>query len=226
MSRAKLTGLIAAAVALIGCVVALCLLVPIVTVSEVTVEGSKETEPEAIVEAAGVQVGENSLRVDTSSAARRVAGLPWVKSATVGHSSPRHIEVTVQEHEPFVYSEQRDGAHLADRDGVPFVITDDPRGALRIVGMKDDNPAIYRAVVEAVSAWERVAPQRRGDLLWVEAPSPYELTLHFAAGENGEKHMYWGSAGDADNKAKASAALLSREEESWNVTNPRLVTTR
>ncbi|WKD60787.1 Cell division protein FtsQ [Corynebacterium ciconiae DSM 44920] len=226
MSRRRILRTVGAVIALAVAAILLCLFVPIITVNSVTVEGNRETSSDEIVDAAGIAEGENSLRVDTAQAASRVAELPWVKSATVGHSSPRGIEVKVVEHEPFLYSEQPDGAHLADRDGAPFVISDDPRGAVKIVGMSDDNPKIYAAVVDAVNAWEDIAGDRRDQLRYVEARSPFELTLHFESPEMGKKAVYWGSAEDAANKARATRAVLTREEESWNVTNPNMVTTR
>ncbi|MBV7281651.1 MULTISPECIES: FtsQ-type POTRA domain-containing protein [unclassified Corynebacterium] len=226
MSRRRIVQAFGAVIALGAVAVLICVFFPIITVSQVSVEGNKETSTEEVLAAAGVVEGENSLRVDTAGAASRVAELPWVKSATVGHSSPRGIEVQVVEREPFIFSEQADGAHLADRDGVPFVISDDPRGAMKIVGMSDDNPKIYAAVVDAVNAWEEIAGDQRGLLRFVEAPSPFELTLHFENAEMGAKAVYWGSAEDAANKARATRAVLTRPEDWWNVSNPNMVTTR
>ena len=76
-----------------------------------------------------------------------------------------------------------------------------------------------QAAVEAVAALP--APIRE-KVTTLEIADRYSLTFH----TKDEKTIFWGASEDNKNKAIAFEDVLKLEGESWNISNPSLVTRR
>lgn len=204
-------GLLVTLLVLVGLIWAL----PILRVSGYAVTGNVHTPEEQIIEATGVAEGDNLARVDAGRAARGVADLPWVHSATVSRGWPGTLEVAITERRAVLYTREADGEHLIDEGGVPFIIDIPPAGAVEVTG----EPESFGGIAEAVTA----LPDHVRDMVAsVDAPGPHELTLHLRDGRT----VYWGASQNNHDKAVAMQTVIQREGQHWNVSNPTMVTVR
>lgn len=204
-------GLLVTLLVLVGLIWAL----PILRVSGYAVTGNVHTPEEQIIEATGVAEGDNLARVDAGRAARGVADLPWVHSATVSRGWPGTLEVAITERRAVLYTREADGEHLIDEGGVPFIIDIPPAGAVEVTG----EPESFGGIAEAVTA----LPDHVRDMVAsVDAPGPHELTLHLRDGRT----VYWGASQNNHDKAVAMQTVIQREGQHWNVSNPAMVTVR
>ncbi|MEJ5998601.1 cell division protein FtsQ/DivIB [Corynebacterium sp. H130] len=193
------------------------LFVPAFQVAKVSVEGNVHTAAEDIDAASGVVKGAPLVRVNTQQAAQNIATMPWVSKVNVDRSFPDTVKVTVQERRATLFANRADGPHLFDDTGRPFVIEQPPIGTVEVTGTSQDDPAVFADVAKVVGALDLPV---RDQLERVEAPSKYELKLYFAGG----KEVYWGSAEQTHDKARATATVLQREGQRWNVSAPGMVT--
>ena len=123
--RMLLRILVVAAVAL-----ALCLSLSIFfKVRTVTVAGAEKYTPWSVMEASGIQEGENLISLNTISAAARVLkALPYVESVQVGIKLPDTVNIEIKEYEVayairdqggFWWRITSDGKVLEQVNGVP-----------------------------------------------------------------------------------------------------------
>lgn len=206
-----MAGLLVTLLVIVGLIWAL----PILRVSDYTVSGNARTPEEQIIGATGVSEGDNLARVDAGRAARGVADLPWVHSATVNRGWPGTLEVVVTERRAVLYTREADGEHLIDEGGVPFLIDTPPAGAVEVTGEPDS----FGGIAEAVTA----LPDHVRDMVAsVDVPGQHELTLHLRDGRT----VYWGAPENNHDKAVAMQTVIQREGQHWNVSNPTMVTVR
>lgn len=210
-----LLGLVAVAAVAIGVAWA----VPILKVGNVAVSGTRHLPEEQVREVAGVETGENMLRVNVAAAATTVAESPWVKSVSVRRDWPDTIAIEVTERSAVLFTDTPEGTRLIDESGVPFLIAEPPAEAVEVTGAADEEPAELVEVAEVVSA---VSPELREQVARVEVPSSLEITFHLEDGRS----IYWGANRDNHDKALAMETVLGREGQHWNISNPTMVTVR
>lgn len=217
----KKTGALAVGVVLLVAVIAAAAvwLFPILTVKSFEVVGNDHVAAEDVEQASGVAKGSNLARLDAREAAQGVASLPWVESATVSRafSSTVHIEIT--EHEAVAFVRNGGTTVLVDNHGKEFVEDEAPPEAVELTGSTDSGSPEMQAAVEAVAALP--APIRE-KVTTLEIADRYSLTFH----TKDEKTIFWGASEDNKNKAIAFEDVLKLEGESWNISNPSLVTRR
>ncbi|WP_288831318.1 cell division protein FtsQ/DivIB [uncultured Corynebacterium sp.] len=210
---------VAAALLVVATAAAVMPFTPALPVKGIDVEGTSHLSPEEVRSAAGVAEGTPMGRVDVGAAAAGVAGIPWVKSATVKRHWPSSVDVEVVEHVAVAYVEQGDGTHLIDPEGREFTVDAPPPGAIKIAGEAVGDEAVRAdAVAVATSISERV----RGQVMSIEAKGNHNFVLKLAD----DRTVVWGAAEDNANKALALETVLQREGREFNVTNPELVTVR
>lgn len=219
MSRKKIVLAVAAVVAVIVVAFGAVWAFPVFTIKDYDVTGNVHTTTEDIIEVAGVAQGHNLARVDASSAAANVVTLPWVKSATVNRQWPSTLGVDVVERQAVLYSVEGDGDHLIDDAGTPFVIDTPPDDAVEVTGSQRQEPAVLTSVAQVVA--QLPAPVRLA-VARIDVPAQHDLTFYLHDGRT----VYWGSTESAHDKALAMEDILGREGQSWNVSNPLLVTVR
>lgn len=216
-------------VAIIAIVVGVVWFSPWLVVKNINVEGVVHGDKAAIVEASGITEGQRLAGLDTDAAARSVAGQPWVDSVTVSRSWPQSVAISVKEFSPVLFIRATDGEHLFSDKGKEFVTAAPPRGVIEVVdaprvdqpadGKIDPEPAVIRAVLDIVKA---LPDSVAGRVERISAPSAAEVRLFLSDGYQ----VYFGSSDNAAEKARATEIVLSRGEKNWDVSNPRMPTTK
>lgn len=217
----KKTGAIAVgAVFLVALVAAAVVwLFPIFKVSSFEVEGNEHVVAEDAEQASGVAAGSNLVRLNAREAAQGVASLPWVESATVSRAFPSTVHISVVEHEAVAYVEDGGRTVLVDDKGKEFVEDTPPKEAIQLTGRTESGSPEMQAAVDAVSALPADVRKRVKTL---DIEDTYSLTFV----TDDDKTIFWGAAEDNANKAIAFEDVLQLEGESWNISNPSLVTRR
>lgn len=217
----KKSGAIAVgAVALVALVAAAVVwLFPIFKVTSFEVEGNEHVAAEDAEQASGVAAGSNLVRLNAREAAHGVASLSWVESATVSRAFPSTVHISVVEHEAVAYVEDGGRTVLVDDKGKEFVEDTPPKEAIQLTGRTESGSPEMQAAVDAVSA---LPAEVRTRVKTLEIEDTYSLTFV----TEDEKTIFWGAAEDNANKAIAFEDVLQLEGDSWNISNPSLVTRR
>ena len=217
----KKSGAIAVgAVALVALVAAAVVwLFPIFKVTSFEVEGNEHVAAEDAEQASGVAAGSNLVRLNAREAAHGVASLSWVESATVSRAFPSTVHISVVEHEAVAYVEDGGRTVLVDDKGKEFVEDTPPKEAIQLTGRTESGSPEMQAAVDAVSA---LPAEVRTRVKTLEIEDTYSLTFV----TEDEKTIFWGAAEDNANKAIAFEDVLQLEGQSWNISNPSLVTRR
>lgn len=215
MSR-RAIAVVIGCIALIAAVVAALPFTPAMPVDAVSVEGAVNLPAEEVEALSGIEAGTPMGRVDVRGAAHRVAGNPWVDSATVKRQWPNAVDITVVEHTPVAWLDQSGEPHLINSEGKDFVIAQPPVGAVQLTGIGDEQ--MREAVEVAAAITDPARPQVR------------ELTTdgahNFVLKVEGDRTVVWGAAEDNRNKALALETVLQLPGQSFNISNPELVTSR
>lgn len=215
MSRRSIAVVIGC-ITLIAAVVAALPFTPAMPVDAVNVEGAVNLPAEEVEALSGIEAGTPMGRVDVRGAAHRVAGNPWVDSATVKRQWPNAVDITVVEHTPVAWLDQSGEPHLINSEGKDFVVAQPPVGAVQLTGIGDEQ--MREAVEVAAAITDPARPQVR------------ELTTdgahNFVLKVEGDRTVVWGAAEDNRNKALALETVLQLPGQSFNISNPELVTSR
>lgn len=215
MSR-RAIAVVIGCIALIAAVVAALPFTPAMPVDAVSVEGAVNLPAEEVEALSGIEAGTPMGRVDVRGAAHRVAGNPWVDSATVKRQWPNAVDITVVEHTPVAWLDQSGEPHLINSEGKDFVVAQPPVGAVQLTGIGDEQ--MREAVEVAAAITDPARPQVR------------ELTTdgahNFVLKVEGDRTVVWGAAEDNRNKALALETVLQLPGQSFNISNPELVTSR
>lgn len=215
MSR-RAIAVVIGCITLIAAVVAALPFTPAMPVDAVSVEGAVNLPAEEVEALSGIEAGTPMGRVDVRGAAHRVAGNPWVDSATVKRQWPNAVDITVVEHTPVAWLDQSGEPHLINSEGKDFVIAQPPVGAVQLTGIGDEQ--MREAVEVAAAITDPARPQVR------------ELTTdgahNFVLKVEGDRTVVWGAAEDNRNKALALETVLQLPGQTFNISNPELVTSR
>ncbi len=219
MSRKKILLAVGGVLAVILLALGVLWAFPILRVTGYEVSGNAHSPEEYVVDATGVNLGDNLVRVDAGAAAQGVAELPWVRSATVTRQWPGTLGVEIVERQALMYSSEGDGDHLIDTEGRPFVIDVPPEGAIEVSGSLREDPEALGGVAEALMA---MPEHVRALIAEVEVPGLNEISLRLHDGRT----IFWGASESNHDKALAVQTVIQREGGHWNVSNPSLVTVR
>ncbi|MGN0102147.1 MAG: cell division protein FtsQ/DivIB [Dietzia sp.] len=211
---------IALVVALLG-YIALYFL-PVFSVREVSVEGTRTIPAEVVTERAAVAPGTPLLQVDTHSVARRVAGIPRVDQVTVRRDYPSGLLIELVERTALVTVEVDGEQHLVDAQGIDFGPGEVPPGTpLLTVGdaAREHLPEVVRDLATVFGEVRDTAGQ---EIAAVEVGTRASIVLTLADG----RVVEWGAAGRDHEKAVALQMVLEQPGQTWNVSNPALPTSR
>lgn len=191
------------------------LLSPALDVEEVRVVGTQRLPARQVAGAADVPAGRPLVLVDVDDVRRRVAALPYVRSATVRREWPRRVVIEVAERVPALAVPTGGAVALYDADGVRLGgARTVPRGVplLRVAGGRPA-PALVRAVVSVVAS---LPDDVRRDVLGYTATSPDDVTFALRGG----REVVWGSRDDAAAKGEVLLVLLRRGGTRFDVRAP------
>lgn len=219
-SRRRAGLVVGAVAAVIVAAVVSVYFTPLLSVRTIDVVGAVSVPEEEIVADLDVPLGERLVRVDTGSAAQRIAAIPALASVRVQRMYPSTVRVTVTERVPVVFVDQPDGTHLLDSEGVDFAVAPPPAGVIRLV---TDNPSIGDPATEsALAVLDSMPPSLRGQLGEVRAVSVSDVSLTLLDGRT----LVWGNSDNAERKSAVALALLSQPGQILDVSSPDLPTTK
>lgn len=215
LSRARLTLLGAAVLAIVGLTTYALFFSSWLVVSAVDVQGTSTLSVAEVRAAAAVKDGTPLARVDLDGVADRVERLRQVQSVAVHRSWPDTLVVAVDERDPALAIVSADGVAVYDLAGVVFLNPAQPPEGVPI--LRVDGPPPSGGVVAAVLGVLAQLPAgivgRLGEIL---APTPDSIALHLTGGVVVE----WGSSEDNARKAEILTQLMEQPASVYNVTAP------
>lgn len=188
-------------------------------VRTVEVRGAAAVPEDRVRAAAAVPDRAPMLLLNTGEIAGRVAQLPGVASVDVSRSWPSTVRIIVTERDPVGFFTAGDGVHLVDGTGLDYkTVRTRPEKLpeLSLARVAPDDP-VTRSVTAVLLS---LPPELRAQVTTVRAKTPGGVEFTLAAG----KVVRWGSAENADRKAKVLAVLLTREGRTYDVASPELPT--
>jgi cell division protein FtsQ len=180
---------------------------PILDVDHVRITGTRNVTPDDVRSAAGVELGEPLLRVDTGQVARRIEALAWVQNARVERDLPGSLRVTITEHRPAAFVKNPSGGvSLIAPDGRVIARADAaPAGAVELLGVRRV-PAVGALVSPpGAAALTRDMPAELAQHVVAVDVGGNGITLRLARG--GEVRL--GSLDDLRAKAASALAVLA-----------------
>jgi cell division protein FtsQ len=91
----------------------------------INLEGNDSLEKEFIINASGISLGENILRIKTSSAEKEIESLPYVKNVIVKRKLPKTINISVKERVAVIQLKALSSYILIDNEGYVLDIVED-----------------------------------------------------------------------------------------------------
>ena len=185
---------------------------PLFAVTELLLTGVEGSDAELVRAVAGLDTGDNLLRLDLAAAERRVEQLSWVRDASVTREPPSTVRITVTPRRAEVVVLLAESAWLVDSDGYvigggtePGLVPIEARNSvLPGVGSPTRDAAILNAL-----AVHRALPSRLRDMLvGYHAPSDRGLRLRLAPPGLDPLWVRFGVADRAADKAGVLLALL------------------
>lgn len=142
-------------------------------VEQVDVVGREQTDPKALLAAAGLKRGDPILAFSPEAARQRIESLPWVASAAVARRLPDTVAITIVERKPIALWQHNEKISLIDSAGanlgtvaiesapaLPLIVGGDaPTHASELLGLLAQHPEIAKRV--QASSW---IGSRRWDL--------------------------------------------------------------
>jgi len=178
------------------------------TVLDVEVTGASRSDPQEVIAASGVGVGDAALRLRPSSIARDVERLTLVRSATVRRPGLRTVVIEVHERAPVYTVVYRTSELLVDRDGIVIARGGEP--GLPVVQVLTPPPqpgelvASHAALANAHRAWTGLSGPLRSRVVGMRAPNVDGLELQLDTGQN----VRFGRAEQLEEKIRALGAIL------------------
>jgi cell division protein FtsQ len=136
-------------------------------VTDVAVEGRRETDPATILKALAVRRGTPILAFSPSRAAIRIAALPWVRSARVERLLPGTIFVRLVERRPLALWQHGGVMQLIDDEGAVIPVGDLGRFAKLPLVVGEDAAAHAGALVRMLRREPRLAAHVTA-AIWVD----------------------------------------------------------
>lgn len=201
---------------LIGAAIAAAFAFPILKVKSFEVTGAMETSQQAIVEASGIQEGENALRVDAAASAQQVLELPWLKKASVHVSPTGNVAIDVEEATAIAFVSRPDGDHLIDDEGREFVIQPHPIGLLEIIDVEEGDAEAMKAAIDVAKA---ISPGARPRVVAVSAPAEDEVSTVL----DDNRSVFWGTATRLKEKSRTFDGVLTRPEYRFDISGAPII---
>lgn len=192
----------------------------LLAVERVEVVGSEVLTEQEVREAASVPVGDPVARIDLDAVRARVEALAVVRSADVTRAWPDGVRIEVVER--VAVAVVRIGSTLRgmDADGVVFRDYEDtPTDLPRVDALTGVTSEALREGAAVVSA---LPEGLAADVDHVEVGTVDQIRLLLRDG----REVVWGSASDAEQKARVLEVLLEQDGRVLDVSVPATPTTR
>lgn len=220
-SRSVIVAVVAAAVVVGGAAYA-ALGTDVLSIKSVSVDGTRDVPPSAVLAAAGVPLGAPMARLNGGAVRDRVlAALPAVAAVTVERKWPSTVRLVVRERTAAAAVPQNGRYLVVDRAGAAFRTSATvPAGA---VILRVRTP--YRrdaAAIAGLAVLDSLPAQVRRLVARVDAPTAEQVVLTL----RDNRKVVWGGANDAAAKGAVARVLLGRPGQVIDVSAPGLATVR
>lgn len=148
-------------------------------VDSISVTGADRSDPDLIVAASGIELGQGLLEVDREAASAGVALVPWIGEATVERSWTGEIVITVAERPP----------SAALSAGGRFALVDDHGRQLEIVDRRPDGYLPIRGITSSGVAGEP-APSEALPVIALLDALPADVRAQVSGVTVEERHLY------------------------------------
>ncbi|MFE6733225.1 FtsQ-type POTRA domain-containing protein [Microbacterium sp. NPDC057650] len=189
---------------------------PLFAVEDISVEGARTLDPQAVEQALSGEIGKPLALVDDSAVKSALMAFPLIETYALEVHPPHGLTVRIVERTPIGVLRSGAGYTLVDAAGVALATTDTrPEGQplLAITGGAG-TPAFESAglVVRSLPA------EVRAVLTDVRAATPDSVTLILKGG----KTILWGSAEDSSAKSVILSKLMAKNPKSrtFDVSSP------
>lgn len=211
--RLRRAALIVLAVVLVAATAWLVWFSSVLAVKQVRVSGVSGPQATSVLMAADIPVGVPLARIDAAGAQAAVLRVPWVASAEVRRGWPNEVVIAVAPRTAIAVDS-------ATRRGI------DPTGAVF-----DTNEPLPKSMPEvtatgaglttAMAVLAGLPADLAGKVESVSATTRDDVDLALRSGAT----VHWGSADQAEFKARVLRALLKHKRDVYDVTAPELPTT-
>lgn len=178
-------------------------------VDTIAVRGTERANPEDIVAASGIEIGQGLLEVDIDQAARDIEMVPWIGSAVVERPLNGEILITVEERPPSAAVPAGGRFALVDEHGRQLEMVDSrPDGYLPIVGIEGSGVAGEPApaeVLPVIALLGALPPEVEAQVSGV-AVDEQHLYLELVAGGRAD----FGDGSQLGEKLQSFETVLSR----------------
>lgn len=183
----------------------------------VLVLGVQGARADAVLARADLPLGVPLARIDTASAERAVADVPWVADVEVRRGWPNEVVVAVTPRTPAAVLATRGASPrtAVDAQGMSFESAGPlPRSLPRV-------DAEGAALAESMAVLSTLPPDLAARVVTVRATTRDDVTLTLRSGDL----VRWGSRDQAEFKAEVLRALMKRKALVYDVSAPELPTT-
>lgn len=180
----------------------------LVGLEEVRVAGTDRLEVGTVLEAADLELGTSTLRLQLGDVAERVTALPLVREGRASRVDPLTVQIEIVERVPVLNATGEEVSRQLDRDGV--IIADGAIAGLPEIRLTDPPPPVGGvvgddpALANAHLAWRGLGGPLRTEVARFDADGPEELTLQLGRGIE----VRFGRAQRLDEKVRALGAIL------------------
>ncbi len=186
----------------------------VLAVTGVHVEGNQLLSEREIAAAADVPTGEPLARVNLDAIKARIESLPAVESVDVSREWPDKVRLEINEREAVAVVFRDDVYRGLDESGVIFRDYPRPPRDLPVIRIAADTRA--EAMAEGAAVVGVLPSDITQRIEYVELVTVDEISLKLRNGDV----VVWGSAEDAEDKARVLAALLQQEGTVYDVSVP------
>lgn len=178
-------------------------------VDTISIVGTERADPEDILAASGIEIGQGLLDVDSSAAADNIELVPWIGVATVERPLNGEIVITVEERPP----------SAAIPAGSRFALVDEHGRQLEIVNRRPDGYLPIQGIEGSGVAGEP-APAELLPVIALLGALPDEIEVEVAAVAVEDQHLYlelvnggradFGDGSDLGAKLQSFETMLAR----------------
>ncbi len=190
---------------------------PLLSVREVRVTGLDLIDHDEVTAVLGEVEGTPLLRMDTTAAANRIAGIARVAQVRVRTDYPSTLRVEVTERVPVAFIETEDGPHLIDVEGIDFAAQEPPMFTPRLDPDPQAGPEELRTALAVIDELPPVVGDQL-ESVGVDDRGGLEFRL------SEDRVLRWGPPTETALKGEVAQAVLTQPGRVYDVTVPSLPT--
>jgi cell division protein FtsQ len=187
---------------------------PLLAVDEVRVLGARHTTSQEIAAVAGLDAGDNLLRLSTSAIAEAAEELPWIKKAEVDRMLPGTVRVRVIEREPALVLSLDSGQWTIDGKGMVLAEGEPSKdlpvlAGVEVGGVAPGDHLQTEESIDALKAFRSLPASMKEDVALILAPTRERISFSVRMGAV-VTNVRFGAAERMKEKNEVLRALLRR----------------